>query len=37
MIMEVAVTARMAPSEVRALSAADLDVLIDVLRDRYGD
>jgi len=35
--MEVAVAARMAPSEVRALSAADLHVLIDVLRDRYGN
>jgi predicted RNA-binding protein with PUA domain len=35
--MEVAVTAKMAPSEVRALSAADLDVLIEVLRDRYGN
>jgi len=35
--MEVAVSARMAPSEVRALSAADLDVLIEVLKDRHGD
>jgi hypothetical protein len=35
--MEVAVAARMAPSEVRALSAPDLNVLIDVLKDRYGD
>jgi hypothetical protein len=35
--MEVAVAARMAPSEVRALSAPDLHVLLDVLRERYGD
>ena len=35
--MEVAVAAKMAPSEVRALSAPDLHVLIDVLKDRYGD
>jgi hypothetical protein len=35
--MEVAVSARMAPSEVRALSAGDLDVLIEVLKDRHGD
>lgn len=34
--MEVAVAARMAPSEVRALSWDDLNVLIDVLKDRYG-
>ena len=34
--MEVAVAARMAPSEVRALTAADLAILIDVLKDRYG-
>ena len=35
--MEVAVAAKMAPSEVRALTAADLNVLIEVLKDRYGD
>ena len=35
--MEVAVAAKMAPSEVRALTAADLNVLIEVLKDRYGN
>jgi predicted RNA-binding protein with PUA domain len=34
--MEVAVAARMTPAEVRALSAYELDVLLDVLRERYG-
>ena len=34
--MEVAVSANMAPSEIRALSAHDLAVLIDVLRERHG-
>jgi hypothetical protein len=34
--MEVAVAARMAPSEVRNLSAMELEVLIDVLKARYG-
>jgi hypothetical protein len=32
--MEVAVAAGMAPSEIRSLTAADLDVLVDVLKRR---
>jgi hypothetical protein len=34
--MEVALAARIAPSEVRAMSAAELYVLLDVLEERHG-